>query len=111
MEKMVIEMEKKGKIDNEEEISSEEKIMDEKMEDLVELSDVSKNEVKEEKKELDKIMMRNVEDMELNVRYDKWIKEEDIKYIGDMVKSKEVEIIKKNKIGKKYINEIKEVMD
>ena len=69
-------------------------------------------EVIEEKEEakIDPIMLRPVDELELTVRSANCLKAENIHYIGDLVTRMESDLLRTPNVGKKSLNEIKEVL-
>ena len=69
-------------------------------------------EVIEEKEEakIDPIMLRPVDELELTVRSANCLKVEKIYYIGDLVTRKESDLLKTPNLGRKSLNEIKDVL-
>jgi len=66
----------------------------------------------EEKKatQIDPILLRPVDDLELTVRSANCLKAENIYYIGDLIQRSETELLKTPNLGRKSLNEIKEVL-
>ena len=60
--------------------------------------------------EIDPILLRPVDDLELTVRSANCLKAEAIQYIGDLVQRTEVELLKTPNLGKKSLTEIKDVL-
>ena len=58
----------------------------------------------------DPVLMQPLEDLELTVRSANCLKAESIIYIGDLVQRTEVELLKTPNLGKKSLNEIKDVL-
>ena len=58
----------------------------------------------------DPVLMQPVEGLELTVRSANCLKAESIIYIGDLVQRTEVELLKTPNLGKKSLNEIKDVL-
>lgn len=58
----------------------------------------------------DPVLMQLVDDLELTVRSANCLKAESITYIGDLVQRTEVELLKTPNLGKKSLNEIKDVL-
>ena len=68
-------------------------------------------EVEEEKAPpIDPVLLRPVDDLELTVRSANCLKAEDIYYIGDLIQRTETELLKTPNLGRKSLNEIKEVL-
>ncbi len=56
------------------------------------------------------MLLRPVEDLELTVRSANCLKAEDVNYIGDLIQRSEMELLKTPNLGKKSLNEIKDVL-
>jgi DNA-directed RNA polymerase subunit alpha len=59
---------------------------------------------------VDPILVRPVDDLELTVRSANCLKAENIYYIGDLIQRTETELLKTPNLGRKSLNEIKEVL-
>ncbi len=59
---------------------------------------------------VDPILLRPVDDLELTVRLANCLKAENIYYIGDLIQRTENELLKTPNLGRKSLNEIKEVL-
>jgi len=60
--------------------------------------------------QIDPILVRPVDDLELTVRSANCLKAESIFYIGDLIQRTENELLKTPNLGRKSLNEIKEVL-
>ena len=60
--------------------------------------------------QMDPILLRPVDDLELTVRSANCLKAENIYYIGDLIQRTENELLKTPNLGRKSLNEIKEVL-
>ncbi len=60
--------------------------------------------------EVDPILLRPVDDLELTVRSANCLKAENIYFIGDLVQRTEVELLKTPNLGKKSLTEIKDIL-
>ena len=70
-------------------------------------------ETEEKRREIppvDPIMLRPVDELELTVRSANCLKVEKIYYIGDLVTRKESDLLKTPNLGRKSLNEIKDVL-
>ena len=67
-------------------------------------------EPEEKEDEIDPILLRPVDDLELTVRSANCLKAESIYYIGDLIQRTEVELLKTPNLGKKSLTEIKDVL-
>jgi DNA-directed RNA polymerase subunit alpha len=59
---------------------------------------------------VDPVLVRPVDDLELTVRSANCLKAENIYYIGDLIQRTETELLKTPNLGRKSLNEIKEVL-
>jgi len=60
--------------------------------------------------EMDPLLLRPVDDLELTVRSANCLKAENIFYIGDLIQKSEFELLKTPNLGKKSLTEIKDVL-
>jgi DNA-directed RNA polymerase subunit alpha len=77
---------------------------------FVDLESETESEASVIEDEVDPILLRPVDDLELTVRSANCLKAENIYYIGDLVQRTEVELLKTPNLGKKSLTEIKDVL-
>ena len=77
---------------------------------FVDLESETLAEPEEQEEEVDPVLLRPVDDLELTVRSANCLKAESIYYIGDLIQRTEVELLKTPNLGKKSLTEIKDVL-
>jgi DNA-directed RNA polymerase subunit alpha len=110
LDKLVLELETNGTIDPEESIRRAATILQQQMAVFVDLQGETAEEPEEKEEEIDPILLRPVDDLELTVRSANCLKSESIYYIGDLIQRTEVELLKTPNLGKKSLTEIKDVL-
>jgi DNA-directed RNA polymerase subunit alpha len=110
LDKLVIDLETNGTIDPEEAIRRAATILQQQLAVFVDLESESHTESSAADDEVDPILLRPVDDLELTVRSANCLKAENIYYIGDLVQRTEVELLKTPNLGKKSLTEIKDVL-
>jgi len=110
LDKLVLDLETDGTIDPEEAIRRAATILQQQLAVFVDLESEGEAEAVQEEDEVDPILLRPVDDLELTVRSANCLKAENIYYIGDLVQRTEVELLKTPNLGKKSLTEIKDVL-
>jgi DNA-directed RNA polymerase subunit alpha len=110
LDKLIIDLETNGTIDPEEAIRRAATILQQQVTVFVDLESENEPEVIEHEDEIDPILLRPVDDLELTVRSANCLKAENIYYIGDLIRRTEVELLKTPNLGKKSLTEIKDVL-
>jgi len=110
LDKLIIDLETNGTIDPEEAIRRAATILQQQVAVFVDLESEKEPEPEEYEDEIDPILLRPVDDLELTVRSANCLKAENIYYIGDLIRRTEVELLKTPNLGKKSLTEIKDVL-
>ena len=110
LDKLIIDLETNGTIEPEEAIRRAATILQHQLAVFVDLQSQIIAEPEEREDEIDPILLRPVDDLELTVRSANCLKAEDIYYIGDLIQRTEVELLKTPNLGKKSLTEIKDVL-
>lgn len=110
LDKLVIDLETNGTLDPEEAIRRAATILQQQLAAFVDLKSDSEPVVVQQEDEIDPILLRPVDDLELTVRSANCLKAENIYYIGDLIQRTEVELLKTPNLGKKSLTEIKDVL-
>jgi len=110
LDKLVISLETNGTIDPEASIRQAATILQDQLMTFVDLKAKVEPEPEKDEDEIDPILVRPVDDLELTVRSANCLKAENIYYIGDLIQRTEVELLKTPNLGKKSLTEIKDVL-
>jgi DNA-directed RNA polymerase subunit alpha len=110
LDKLVIDLETNGTIDPEEAIRRAATILQHQLAVFVNLQSEVVQETVEAEDEIDPMLLRPVDDLELIVCSANCLKAEDIYYIGDLIQRSENELLKTPNLGKKSLTEIKDVL-
>lgn len=110
LDKLVLELETDGTLDPEESIRRAATILQDQLAAFVDLETDKQQEPVEEEDQIDPVLLRPVDDLELTVRSANCLKAENIYYIGDLIQRTEVELLKTPNLGKKSLTEIKDVL-
>ena len=110
LDKLVIDIETNGTVDPEEAIRIAGSILKDQLSVFVNLEGSEEEVVEEPESQIDPILLRPVDDLELTVRSANCLKAENIYYIGDLIQRTEVELLKTPNLGKKSLTEIKDVL-
>jgi DNA-directed RNA polymerase subunit alpha len=111
LDKLVLEIETNGTIDPENAVREAARILRNQLAVFVDL-EAEEAEVAaiSAEPDIDPILLRPVDDLELTVRSANCLKAESIYYIGDLIQRTEVELLKTPNLGKKSLTEIKDVL-
>jgi DNA-directed RNA polymerase subunit alpha len=110
LDKLILDLESNGTINPEEAIRRAATILQQQLAVFVDFDGESEVVVEEKEEEIDPILLRPVDDLELTVRSANCLKAENIYYIGDLIQRTEVELLKTPNLGKKSLTEIKDVL-
>jgi DNA-directed RNA polymerase subunit alpha len=113
LDKLVMEIETNGAISPEEAIRASAKILVEQLAVFAQLegSEIAAfDQPAQRQTQFDPILLRPVDELELTVRSANCLKAENLYYIGDLIQRTETELLKTPNLGRKSLNEIKEVL-
>ena len=115
LDKLVVEIETNGAVSAEDAVRASAKILVEQLAVFAQLEgselDVFNNPpAARGNTQFDPILLRPVDELELTVRSANCLKAENIYYIGDLIQRTENELLKTPNLGRKSLNEIKEVL-
>lgn len=110
LDKLVMDIETNGVIEPEEAIRTAARILMEQLSVFADLEGTAPMVEAQKPVQVDPILLRPVDDLELTVRSANCLKAENIYYIGDLIQRTETELLKTPNLGRKSLNEIKEVL-
>ncbi len=110
LDKLIIDLETNGTVDPEETIRKAANILQTQLSVFVDLKADEAAEPERAQSEVDPILLRPVDDLELTVRSANCLKAENIHFIGDLIQRTEVELLKTPNLGKKSLTEIKDIL-
>ena len=110
LDKLIVELETDGTLNPKEAIEHSATIMQQQLAAFVNLDAIAEQEAKKEQNDFDPLLMRSIEELELTVRSTNCLKAESIFLIGDLIQRSEFDLLKTPNLGKKSLNEIKDVL-
>ena len=110
LDKLILELETDGTIDAKMAIEHSATIMQQQLAAFVDLEAIAEQEAKKEQNDFDPLLLRSIEELELTVRSTNCLKAESIFLIGDLIQRSEFDLLKTPNLGKKSLNEIKDVL-
>ena len=110
LDKLIIDLETNGAVDPEQSIRSAARILMDQLSVFADLETTTVVPVEQKQLPVAPELLRPVDDLELTVRSANCLKAENIYYIGDLIQRTETELLKTPNLGRKSLNEIKEVL-
>ena len=110
LDKLIMDIETNGVVDPEEAIRYAARVLVEQLSVFADLKGTPLPVEQPEAPQIDPRLLRPVDDLELTVRSANCLKAEKIYYIGDLIQRTENELLKTPNLGRKSLNEIKEVL-
>jgi len=110
LDKLVVDIETNGAIEPEEAIRYSARILVDQLSVFAQLEGTALPPEPQKSPQVDPLLLRPVDDLELTVRSANCLKAENIYFIGDLIQRTETELLKTPNLGRKSLNEIKEVL-
>ena len=110
LDKLIVELETDGTLDPKMAIEHSATILQLQLASFVDLDAIAEQEAKKDQNDFDPLLMRSIEELELTVRSTNCLKAESIFLIGDLIQRSEFDLLKTPNLGKKSLNEIKDVL-
>lgn len=110
LDKLVMDLETNGVVEPEEAIRFAAKVLVQQLSVFADLESTPVPTEQPKVPQVDPVLLRPVDDLELTVRSANCLKVENIYYIGDLIQRTEAELLRTPNLGRKSLNEIKEVL-
>ena len=110
LDRLVMDVETNGAVEPEEAVRYAARVLVDQLSVFAELEGTAPTIEARKPAQIDPILLRPVDDLELTVRSANCLKAENIYYIGDLIQRTENELLKTPNLGRKSLNEIKEVL-
>ena len=110
LDKLIMDLETNGVVDPEEAIRYAARVLVQQLSVFADLESTPIAKEQPQIPQIDPILLRPVDDLELTVRSANCLKVENIYYIGDLIQRTEAELLRTPNLGRKSLNEIKEVL-
>jgi DNA-directed RNA polymerase subunit alpha len=110
LDKLVLDIETNGVVEPEQAVRYAASVLVEQLSVFADLQGTDTPAAERSTPQVDPILLRPVDDLELTVRSANCLKAENIYYIGDLIQRTETELLKTPNLGRKSLNEIKEVL-
>lgn len=110
-DKLFLTVETDGTVNPEMAVALAARILQDQLNTFISFEEVQEDKAEEEESlRFDKNLLKKVDELELSVRSQNCLKNDNIVYIGDLVRKTEGEMLKTPNFGRKSLNEIKEVL-
>ncbi len=110
LDKLILELETNGTVSAEELVSQAAITLHSQLNVFVNLEEIEVTEQESTKNEIDELLMKPVEEVDLTVRSANCLKSEKIYYLGDLVIRSEMDLMRTPNLGKKSLTEIKNML-
>ncbi|NTV09200.1 MAG: DNA-directed RNA polymerase subunit alpha [Zoogloea sp.] len=110
LDRLVLDIETNGAVDPEEAVRYAARVLMDQLSVFADLEGTPAAVEAPKAPAIDPVLLRPVDDLELTVRSANCLKAENIYYIGDLIQRTETELLKTPNLGRKSLNEIKEVL-
>ncbi len=113
-DKLVLEVWTDGSLRPEDAVAYSAKILKQQLDVFINFEEVAEElipEIADEKDNVNEVLLRTVEDLELSVRSANCLKNAGINTIGELVQRTEAEMLKTKNFGRKSLTEIKEILN
>ena len=109
-DKLILTVETNGTVKPEDAVAFSAKILQDQLNVFINFNEVEEQTEVKDELPFNKNLLRKVDELELSVRSANCLKNDNIVYIGDLVRKTESEMLRTPNFGRKSLNEIKEVL-
>jgi DNA-directed RNA polymerase subunit alpha len=109
-DKLIMTVETNGTVTPEDSIAYSARILQDQLQVFINFQESPESEARIEELPFNKNLLKKVDELELSVRSANCLKNDNIVYIGDLVRKTEGEMLRTPNFGRKSLNEIKEVL-
>jgi DNA-directed RNA polymerase subunit alpha len=110
LDRLVIDIETNGVVEPEEAVRAAARILVNQLSVFADLEGTPTESESPRSPQVDPLLLRPVDDLELTVRSANCLKAENIYFIGDLIQRSESELLRTPNLGRKSLNEIKDVL-
>jgi DNA-directed RNA polymerase subunit alpha len=110
LDRLVIDIETNGVVEPEEAVRTAARILVSQLSVFADLEGTPAESESPRSPQVDPMLLRPVDDLELTVRSANCLKAENIYFIGDLIQRSETELLRTPNLGRKSLNEIKDVL-
>ncbi|MDT3706767.1 MAG: DNA-directed RNA polymerase subunit alpha [Thiobacillus sp.] len=110
LDRLVIDIETNGVVEPEEAVRTAARILVNQLSVFADLEGTPAESESPRSPQVDPMLLRPVDDLELTVRSANCLKAENIYFIGDLIQRSETELLRTPNLGRKSLNEIKDVL-
>lgn len=111
LDKLILDIETNGSVDAGDAVQTAAQILRDQVAVFVDLDAEAAAAVEEPQEVINPMLLKPIDELDLTVRSANCLKAENVYFIGDLVQRTETELMKTPNLGKKSLNEIKEVLE
>ena len=111
LDKLILDIETNGSVDAGDAVQTAAQILRDQVAVFVDLDAEAAATVEEPQEVINPMLLKPIDERDLTVRSANCLKAENVYFIGDLVQRTETELMKTPNLGKKSLNEIKEVLE
>ena len=111
IDKLILDIETNGSVDAGDAVQTAAQILRDQVAVFVDLDAEAAATVEEPQEVINPMLLKPIDELDLTVRSANCLKAENVYFIGDLVQRTETELMKTPNLGKKSLNEIKEVLE